>query len=373
MKIIHTADIHLGRKFTKLGEKAGEQRQLLRDAFTKVVDLACADDVDLLLIAGDLFDSNKVSKAEIEFAREQFEKLASHEKWVCISHGTHDANDGLSVLNRDKFLNTFNNVILFDNKKQSHNFPHLDLTVYGISNSANKGKDDPLAKVQKDDKAKYHIAMIHGSVAIESKHAPDDWPIDPEKIKNSELNYIALGHWHSTQDMSQGKVQAWYAGAPESIDYDEKGGNALEVSITDKETKVKEIKVGQRNFDKIEIDVAEFADYKDLKKAMIKGANKNLARQIILKGLVGPEKMVDKKMLQEELAANFYQVNIDIKNLHLDIDNINEKDYPEELVIGQYVRALKKELSSAKNDEEKAILEKALHKGVALLSGKEIL
>ena len=58
LRLLHTADVHLGARHADMGEQATAQRERQFDAFRATVDLALAEKVDLLLIAGDLFDSN---------------------------------------------------------------------------------------------------------------------------------------------------------------------------------------------------------------------------------------------------------------------------------------------------------------------------
>jgi exonuclease SbcD len=56
VKILHTADIHLGAKFSGLGNKATSQREQLRTTFKNVIATAVNERVNIVLIAGDLFD-----------------------------------------------------------------------------------------------------------------------------------------------------------------------------------------------------------------------------------------------------------------------------------------------------------------------------
>lgn len=59
IKILHTADLHLGRSFASLRDKAREHRRQLLKTFEKIIELAIRENVSLILIAGDLFDSNR--------------------------------------------------------------------------------------------------------------------------------------------------------------------------------------------------------------------------------------------------------------------------------------------------------------------------
>ena len=56
MKIMQTADLHLGAKFSKLGGKAPKHRLNQQKTFSKIVDSCVKEKVDALIIAGDLFD-----------------------------------------------------------------------------------------------------------------------------------------------------------------------------------------------------------------------------------------------------------------------------------------------------------------------------
>jgi len=56
LRLLHTADVHLGARHDDLGEAAAAQRERQFAAFKATIDLAIAEKVDLFLIAGDLFD-----------------------------------------------------------------------------------------------------------------------------------------------------------------------------------------------------------------------------------------------------------------------------------------------------------------------------
>ena len=66
LRIIHTADVHLGARHDDLGEQAAAQRERQFAAFKAAVDLALTEKVDLFLIAGDLFDSNVQPRRSVE-------------------------------------------------------------------------------------------------------------------------------------------------------------------------------------------------------------------------------------------------------------------------------------------------------------------
>jgi len=97
LRIIHTADVHLGARHDDLGEQASAQRERQFAAFTATVDLALAEKADILLIAGDLFDSNVQPKRSVERVAAQLHRLVGSKIRTVIVPGTHDSYDRASI------------------------------------------------------------------------------------------------------------------------------------------------------------------------------------------------------------------------------------------------------------------------------------
>src|ERR687892_49370 len=97
LRLLHTADVHLGARHADLGDRAATQRERQFAAFVATIDLALGEKVDLLLIAGDLFDSNVQPKRSVERAAAQLERLAAAKIRTVIVPGTHDSYDRASI------------------------------------------------------------------------------------------------------------------------------------------------------------------------------------------------------------------------------------------------------------------------------------
>ena len=76
LRLLHTADVHLGARHTDLGERAAVLRERQFAAFRASVDLAMAEKVDIYLVAGDLFDSNTQPRRSVERVAAEFGRLA---------------------------------------------------------------------------------------------------------------------------------------------------------------------------------------------------------------------------------------------------------------------------------------------------------
>ena len=97
LRLVHTADVHLGARHTDLGDQATAQRERQFGAFRATVDLALAEKVDLFLIAGDLFDSNTQPRRSVERVAAELKRLADAPIRTVIIPGTHDVYDRASI------------------------------------------------------------------------------------------------------------------------------------------------------------------------------------------------------------------------------------------------------------------------------------
>ena len=89
VKIMHIADVHLDRKTEGLSpEKSALRRAEYKETFEKAINLAKEEDVKIILIAGDLFDSALTADSTVDFVRKTLAKIP--EIYVFISPGNHD-------------------------------------------------------------------------------------------------------------------------------------------------------------------------------------------------------------------------------------------------------------------------------------------
>ena len=88
LRLLHTADVHLGARHADMGEQAAAQRERQFAAFRAVIDLAIAEKVDLVLIAGDLFDSNTQPKRSVDRVAAELKRLVDARIRTVIIPGT---------------------------------------------------------------------------------------------------------------------------------------------------------------------------------------------------------------------------------------------------------------------------------------------
>src|SRR5882672_6080815 len=146
LRIIHTADVHLGARHDDLGEQAAAQRERQFAAFKAAIDLALAEKVDLFLIAGDLFDSNVQPRRSVERVAAELKRLAEARIRTVVIPGTHDCYDRASIYR-----------------------------AYDLAALAGSGPEDEMVSVLDPDRPSVHLgaldAVVSGPV-FATKRAP---------------------------------------------------------------------------------------------------------------------------------------------------------------------------------------------------------
>jgi DNA repair protein SbcD/Mre11 len=307
VKILHTADIHLGAKFSGLGNKGSAQREQLRATFKNVVACAVDERVNIVLIAGDLFDANQQPQRNIDLVIEQLNLLGQNNIPVCLVPGTHDPLDPSSIYRKIDFVGKCPNLKIFcDDNVSYQEYPEFDLTVYGKPNLSNRSYVSPLKGLEPATSSKFHVAMAHGSFYIPEKIAEDDHVFRLDEIEASGMDYLALGHWHRLYRCS-GKPEAWYSGPPEWIPDQRERGAVLLVTILDAgEVRVEPRELGVRDYDEVELDMSDIRDRAMLEASMSRGAHQDLVRRATLKGLREAELLVNPEELESELGRDSF-------------------------------------------------------------------
>jgi DNA repair protein SbcD/Mre11 len=370
LKIVHTSDVHLGAKFSGLGTRGDSQREQLRTTFKKIISTAIDERVSILLVAGDLFDSNQQPQRNIDLVIEQFNLLGQSNIPVCLVPGTHDSLDASSIYRKVDFQLRCPNLHIFADESISFKeYPELDLTVYGKPNLSNRSRVSPLLGLRPATSTRLHVALAHGSFHIPEKVADDDHVFGLEEIRASGMNYLALGHWHRAYACSENPT-AWYSGPPEWIPDQRDRGSVLLVSLADSgEASVEVRRVGLREYDELEIDVSGVQDPALLRAKIAGGANENLVRKAVLIGLREPEFIVNPEELEADLGQSFFHLAV-VDRSHAQTGEIRED--AERLVMSKFIKLMRAQIDNS-TGEEQAIAERALQYGVALLDGKDVL
>ncbi len=211
LKILHTADVHLDWDSYSSVEQRQAQRSLFFHCFERVVDQAIAESVDLFLIAGDLFDHNRVKDETVAFVQEQPRRLRQP---TVILPGNHDCLYTGAIYDRYDFSAACDNVqVITALNGQVIEFPELDAVVWGRAVEEHEPGFHPLEHIPTRIDPRWHIAMAHGLFYDQRQDVDRSSPIFAEEIRDTGWDYVAIGHGHVLTDRSQGDVAAYYPGA----------------------------------------------------------------------------------------------------------------------------------------------------------------
>lgn len=396
LRIIHTADIHLGARHGDLGDQASAQRERQFAAFTSAVDLAIAEKVDLFLIAGDLFDSNVQPRRSVDRVAAQLKRMAHAKVRTIVIPGTHDCYDRSSIY-RSYDIKTLAGSTVDDDlvtvltpDTPSVHLAACDAVVHGPVFATKRAPHSPLrdldagAAAAAGGSATWQIGMVHGSIAIPGKTDRDEVVITTDEIAASGLDYLALGHWHSMQQGKAGGVTYAYAGAPEAVALDQdRAGKVLLVELEQvadrKVVTVHERQVGKTRFEKVELDAASIASQPELIDALRRKADPDLVLDARVVGVRPDELDLDPDELEAALAPSFLKVRVRDASMAALTEGAIP---PPDTVAGAFIRDLEARIADLEAAPQRAVgaggvdqageLRDALRLGRLLLAGHEV-
>ena len=324
LRVIHTADIHLGARHDDLGEQASAQRERQFAAFVAAVELAALEKVDLFLVSGDLFDDNVQPRRSVERVAAQLKRLAEAKIRTVIIPGTHDCYDRSSIYRAYDLKAMAGStpdddlVTVLTPDSSSVYLPACDTIVYGRVFPTKRAPHSPLKDLDVADDtraATWRIGMVHGSIAIPGKTDHDEVVVTTDEIAASGLDYLALGHWHSAQQARAGNVQYAYSGAPEAVALDQdRAGKVLLVELEEfggrRSVRVAEHQVGRTSFRRDEIDAATITSQPAFIEGLTKAADRDLVLDLRIVGVRPDDLDLDVDEIEAALAGSFLKVRV---------------------------------------------------------------
>ncbi len=250
MKILHSADWHLDTPFVG---RTPEQVKFLRDELLQIPDKVCAlcksECCDLMLLAGDLFDGAYTQ----ESFRAVYSALAEVGVPVFITPGNHDfCQPGSPYLKE----NWPENVHIFTHPfMESISLPELDCKVYG---AGYKSMDCPalLKGFTAEGEEKYQIGILHSDpLQLSSPYAP----LTKQQVRQSGLQYLALGHIHMNGEFREGSTLCAWPGCPMGRGYDESGTKGVYIVTLEDSANVEFVPINAPKFYDLSVDAGDDA------------------------------------------------------------------------------------------------------------------
>ena len=357
MKFIHTADIHLDAKQNSSlsGDLRATRKNELLMAFKNLINYAKQNQVTAIIIAGDFFDVKNVSNKTRSYV---FDLIKKHEDidflYLC---GNHDEN--LSVLGENEYPQ---NLKVFSNSVQTFSYENVTISGIELSNSNYNTFYDTINLPQD----KVNIFVLHGQ--IDGKAQENYEKISLKQLKQKNIDYLALGHYHTydTGAIDKRGIYA-YSGCLEGRGFDELGPKGFVLlEIENGVLTHKFVQTSIRQIVQVSVDVTNMFTYSQ-QEEQINLALKNIDKQSLVKlvftGNVTINQKIDFNHWQTVFGKQFFFVKIENQTKLI----INPEDYKNDISLkGQFINeVLNSNLPQSTKDQ-------IITLGISVLLGEEV-
>lgn len=358
MKFIHCADLHLDAKMDSLpSEKSKIRREEILLTFERLADFASSASVRAVIIAGDMFDTARVTIKTRARVTNAIKKNPSVD-FLYLS-GNHDDDNFIDTMEEKP-----SNLKIFSDGWTSFRYDNVVITGTKI-NFLNAATIYDTLKLDEND---INVVTLHGQIA-DYKGEEKAEKISLPRLKNKNVDYLALGHIHEYVSgiLDQRGTYA-YSGCLEGRGFDETGDKGFVLIETDdKKLSTQFVKFSTRNLYTVEYSVQGKTDWISARNEILdllsQNYNQNSLIKLVLKGGHKTDFDIDKDGLTKRLNDDFFFAKIYDKTEL----NLTAEDYAlDKSVRGEFVRAVwESELSI----EEKS---KIIMCGINALKGEDI-
>lgn len=226
MKFLHTADWQIGMRAAHVGIAGAGVREERIAASQRVIEVARQAKAEFVLLAGDTVEDNGVDRVLIQ---KVVDILSGFNGPVYVIPGNHDPLIPGSIWEHPAWKSASNVHVLGSPEPMEIDGGIL----FPCPISARHSRMDPTAWIKPDNRKVIRIGLAHGTVQGIHQEEPD-YPIPVDAAARCGLDYLALGHWHSTTMYpdSTGAVRMAYSGTHEQTKFGERdSGNVLIVEI----------------------------------------------------------------------------------------------------------------------------------------------
>lgn len=239
MKFIHFADAHLDSPFRGLSflpsKEFNQIYQAADQSLIRIVDLALAEKVDLVLIAGDTFDSAKPSPRSQLFFAEQIKRLTDAQIQVVMIFGNHDHMRREDLLvNQSPYFKLLgaDEVVEKASFKTKDNFNY---DVVGFSYLNNHITEDKIPDFPEKGQ-NYTFGLMHAQEKETDSRKNVYAPFTVAEVQALNYDYFALGHIHARRNLSE-KPWIVYSGNIQGRHINEMGAKGCYLGVIDESTK----------------------------------------------------------------------------------------------------------------------------------------
>ncbi|MBR7010682.1 MAG: DNA repair exonuclease [Oscillospiraceae bacterium] len=357
IRILHAADLHLDSPFASLPpEQSAQRREEQRQIVRQLADECSLRSCHLLLLAGDLFDSDQIYQETAELLCEALGGLRAQ---VFIAPGNHDPWSPGSPY---ATLSWPDNVHVFrSTAPEAVRLEQPAVTVYGAA-FTEPHAGSLLEGFSAADDGALSVLVIHGTLDDPNSRYN---PISEEQIAASGVNYLALGHVHRRQERVVGKTTVVNPGCAMGRGFDETGPKgAVYAELDENGCRLFPVDLGARVYESLTVRV-EGDPLAAIQAALPEKTERDLYRI----RLVGDCPTPDPDQLHAALDSRFYALELIDETLPpLEL----WKDAGEDSLKGEFLRQLKECYDADTDRDARRLVAEAARLGVAVMEGREV-
>jgi DNA repair exonuclease SbcCD nuclease subunit len=376
VRILHTGDVHIGKVFEQFGIFGRQLRTQIRETFRNVLDLAASQRVDAVLLAGDIFDSDKIAIADIRFFMDAVNSMRPIPVFFLPGTWTHDSVYQKAIFRSRQFLDGRPENLQVFTKEIAETFRVAsgELAIHG--RAVLPDTDNPLDGIRPDPQASFNVGLLHTAVALpQIPEEPGSCALKREHLERCGLDYLALGDWHSFRRyFEDAKTVVQYSGSPETLQFKggEDSGFVALVTLGSGPPQVEKRQVGHYKWKELNLSWQDAGSVDALKRQLAGLANPQTILKVTIAGSVSDKQLIDWDRLREEISPQFAYLDFDTSQVkeELPLEEL-EHGYRESTIQRAFVTLLRGALENTQKDEEKQQLREVLRRGHALFQGYE--
>ena len=326
MRFIHIADLHLGAKPDAGNAYSARREREIWDSFRDIMDVCNQKHIDLLLIAGDMFNRQPLLR-ELKEMSSVLDSLEQTE--VVMIAGNHD------YIKKNSYYRTFSwpsHVHMIQSEDiTSVELKNLHTEVYGCSYYSKEIVEPVYDTARPGHRQKYEILLAHGG---DDRHIP----MKMNQIQALGYDYVAMGHIHKPQELVENHIA--YAGALEPVDINDTGAHGyIEGRISEKGCQIRFVQHAMREYVHKDVQVDKTMTGHNLKQKLanlIEETGKQNMYKITLTGFRDPDIWYD--LEQMDPYGNVVEI-VDHTKPAYDFEKLSNENKGN--ILGQYIESLK--------------------------------
>lgn len=347
VKILHTADLHLASSFEGLPPSMGNiRRRDLVQTLGRLTDMCRERQTDLLIIAGDFWQSHNITRPLVDFIADQFRKIPATQ--VVISPGVADYYSDNSYYS---FYPWPENIHIFTQEVSVLPLPHLNLQVIGWAWSA----DGPNAQ----DLINCALSSVRERTIVVAYGSPESLALPDELVQAESLVYTAFGGAHRHTVWGERGMDP---GCPEPLQFSDEEAKGVLVGTVGTECKLELVRCNTRNMLQWEVILAGCSGLNDVVARVKTELVESRSEDFFSLKLIGvrPRGQWDLTKLGEAIGYK-YVIFQDATDISYDLKALEAEH--SHGVLGKFIRSINS------SDEDDQVKKQALAQGLAALLG----